>query len=50
MDENTKEALQLLEGIQTGKLRVRSYSSQWIMKGMKPTHQRKMTLVLEEIK
>lgn len=49
MDENTKDALQLLNGLQTGKLRVKSYSSQWIMKGMKPINRRKMTLIIEEV-
>lgn len=49
MDENTKDVLGLLSGLETGKLRIKSYSSQWIMKGMKPTKQRKMTMIIEEV-
>jgi hypothetical protein len=50
MNDNAKDVLQLLDGIATGKLIVNSYSSQWVMRGRKPTNQRKMTIVLEECK
>ena len=46
--DNAKEVLGLLDGIETGKLTVVSYSSQWQMKGMRPTNRRKMTIVVEE--
>ena len=46
-DQNAKDVLGLLEGIETEKLKVISYSSQWIMKGIKPTNRRKMTIVVE---
>lgn len=49
MDSNASDVLKLLEGIETGKIKVKSYSSQWIMKGMKPTNQRKMTILIEEV-
>ena len=49
MDDNIRDVLNLLSGLETGKLLVKSYSSQWIMKGMRPTNQRKMTIVIEEL-
>jgi hypothetical protein len=49
LDDNAKEVMGLLDGIESGKLRVVSYSSQWQMKGMKPTNRRKMTILVEEV-
>ena len=49
MDDNAKEVMGLMEGIESGKLKVISYSSQRQMKGMKPTNRRKMTILIEEV-
>jgi len=46
LDDNAKEVMGLLEGIESGKLRVISYSSQWQMRGMKPTNRRKMMILV----
>ena len=49
MNLNTRIVLDLLAGLETGKMTVHSYTSEWIVRGGKPTSRRKMTIILDEV-